>query len=481
MGSILRFLAARTFPALLGFAALAVYTRLLSREDYGRYSVAIAGVNLVVAALFHWLGQAVVRFGIPAEPERLSYLSTILAIYAGAAAVIALVLVPASLVLGEAPGSMLAIATALVLLESWLLLNQRLAVALAQPARFATLMGCKALCGLIAGAWAAAAGLGAIGVLAGVAFGTAIAGVLPFWTNAWRGLSRARVSRARAAAVFRYGAPLGVTLALGYALAALDRSLLAVHRGAEAAGEYAAAFDLASAAVVFAMSSVNIVAFPRILAAASVDGAAGVGRRMKENLDLLLIAGLPVLVALATVPETLCGTVLGAEFTRAAAGTLPWIAFGAFLGAVRSFYADVVFHVAKDTRAILAIAALVFAVNAAANLVLIPAFGLDGAVAALVLAHAVGLAFSLWRGRASIAAPPDGTSVKVGVAAIAAAAAGVALDDLRGPGALIVQLASIAVVYGVALLALRVGPAVAFVQSLAERWGARREASGRDA
>lgn len=43
---------ARGLPGLINFAALAVYTRLLGPEEYGRYALVIAAVGLANAVLF---------------------------------------------------------------------------------------------------------------------------------------------------------------------------------------------------------------------------------------------------------------------------------------------------------------------------------------------------------------------------------------------------------------------------------------------
>ena len=59
---ILRYVLARAIPAIINVAALAIYSRLLSPQDYGIYTLVVSSVGLSSGLLFQWIGAGLVRF-----------------------------------------------------------------------------------------------------------------------------------------------------------------------------------------------------------------------------------------------------------------------------------------------------------------------------------------------------------------------------------------------------------------------------------
>ena len=53
---------ARGVPALVGFATIIIFTRLLSPESYGEYAIVVTGAVFVNAILYHWLSASLTRF-----------------------------------------------------------------------------------------------------------------------------------------------------------------------------------------------------------------------------------------------------------------------------------------------------------------------------------------------------------------------------------------------------------------------------------
>ncbi|HXS16259.1 MAG TPA: hypothetical protein VN764_03670, partial [Polyangiaceae bacterium] len=53
--------AARITSALVGVAAVPIYTSLLSLADYGAYALAFSVVSVLNAVLFHWITAATAR------------------------------------------------------------------------------------------------------------------------------------------------------------------------------------------------------------------------------------------------------------------------------------------------------------------------------------------------------------------------------------------------------------------------------------
>ena len=59
---VFSYVPARLIPGLLNFLSLALYTRWLSAEAYGRYAFVLALVGLVQVVAFWWLRLGLLRF-----------------------------------------------------------------------------------------------------------------------------------------------------------------------------------------------------------------------------------------------------------------------------------------------------------------------------------------------------------------------------------------------------------------------------------
>ena len=92
MSALLRdsaiYLLARGVPAAISFAALAVYTRILSPEEFGLYALAMTAVTLGNALLFRWLNAGVKRYVFRYRKERGPFLATVATAF-GAAVLVA--------------------------------------------------------------------------------------------------------------------------------------------------------------------------------------------------------------------------------------------------------------------------------------------------------------------------------------------------------------------------------------------------------
>lgn len=166
------YLMARGVSGIINFLAIAIYTRILSPEDYGRYILVIAGVGLFDVVLFQWLRLSMSRF-LPAhldDPKPL--LSTVLAVF------LALVLLTGcgGIVLSwiwpdHTLRKLIILAVPLLWAQAWFELNLSLSAVKLLPGRYGLMYGLKSACALAAGAFLIVMGLRAYGPLLGVLVG----------------------------------------------------------------------------------------------------------------------------------------------------------------------------------------------------------------------------------------------------------------------------------------------------------------------
>ena len=450
------YLAARGLPGVVAFIAIPLYSRLLDPAGYGRYALVVALVNLVGALFFQGLLLALVRY-LPAyrdEPGRLkSTLLTAMLVLLGAAGACAaaLCLVPGA----EGWRPALAACWCLLAVQQLFDLFSEYARAQIRPWRYMGLQLARSAAATLAGGLLVLWGAGWMGAVAGTALGA----LLPLgltWRRDWSGV-RLTVDREVLRVVCRYSIPLSLTVALAVVISSTDRFLIAWLVDEHAAGLYAVAADLTARTLTLLMMVVYTATLPLAVRALAEGGADAARARMRDNVSLLLAAGLPAAAGLAVLAGNVTHCVLGESFRSAAATLMPLIAAGAFLGGLKAFHLDAAFQLADQTIHQVWIVAVAAAANLALNLVAIPRYGINGAAGASVVALALAVLLTALVGRRHFALPfPSRVTLGVVAATVGMVVALYPLRAYRGGPALAAQVTAGVCVYGLMLLALDV-------------------------
>jgi O-antigen/teichoic acid export membrane protein len=381
----------RGLAGALNLAAVMLFTRLLTPEEYGGYALAITAIGLANALCFHSVRMSLVRH-YEAEEDIGGLLSTIFLWFHGF--LIVIVVAYATL---EAwwPGvveqrTLWRTSLAYLWMLAWFELNLNLYRARLAPFKYGALFLAKH--GLALGFSCAAVwlGRGTVGLMAGMTAGTALAMAVPTFTQ-WRGIRLRRASLALFTRLLRYGLPLTVTFATGYLVYGAGRIMLGWLVGVEAAGLYAVAYDITQQSILMLMTVVNLAAFPLAISKLERAGQAAAREQLARNAGLLLAASVPATVGLIMLGQGVVDLFLGRAFRDSAADVLPIAAVAAFLQGVKLYYVDPVFQLARKTNAQIVPVVLSVAVNLGLNAWWIPRWGIVGAAYAALAAYAVGL------------------------------------------------------------------------------------------
>ncbi|HXG45159.1 MAG TPA: lipopolysaccharide biosynthesis protein [Gemmatimonadales bacterium] len=381
-------------PALVNFAGIALLTRLLEPEEYGRYALLVATVAVVNAVGFQWLRSGARRFLAAYHGQREELLPALGAGYAAVFLGIAVVTLAFALWLDErawlAPSGL---ALALLLAQTWYELNAEFVLADVNPVRYGAAGLTRAAVFVTLAALLASAGLGASGVLLAAIAGYALpgAGLTLFY---WRGLRRLAPSRPVLRTLTAYGIPLTASYGLQFVMDFGDRLLLGWLRDPAAVGVYAVAYDLTQQTLNILLIVVNLAAVPLAVQALETGGAAAATARLRQQAVLLALLGIPGAVGFGVLAPEIGATLLGREFSAAAARLVPVIAIGAFCCGFKAFYFDLAFQLAKDTRPLVWIGAVGAALNVGLNLLLIPRHGPLGAAWATAITFGVAVGLS---------------------------------------------------------------------------------------
>ena len=399
---ILAYAPALLIPALVNFAALALYTRLLSAEAYGRYAFVLAVVVTAKMVAFDWLRLGLFRFFQSAQRDgRLpALLSTamvgfvITGLLVSLAWVVALSYVPLN---GKLRADLW---VGLPLLLVWALFEQILQInrAAIAPLRFGLLSVIRSvLCLGAALCFIIVLGQSEFGLILGLLLGTAVAAVtdLARWV---RQMNPRLVERALATDLLRYSIPFVVIFSLDLILSLSNRFLLQHFLGSEAVGLFSASYDLANQTIMMSFAILNLAVYPLVVQALERAGKEAARNQLRQYSVAFFALALPASVGLAFVARPLSTVVLGEAFRQVAGQLMPWVALSAFVMGAKAFYFDLAFQLGLRTElqiwAVMAAAML----NVVLSLLWIPRYGAMGAVWATCAAYTLALAISVGLG-----------------------------------------------------------------------------------
>jgi len=160
-------------------------------------------------------------------------------------------------------------------------------------------------------------------------------------------------------------------------------------------------------------------------------------------------------VGVALVARPLAEFMIGEDLRTVAASVTPWVALGAFLSGMTTYYFGQAFTLGRRTGWLLLAMSIPAGSNIILNVLLIPRFGVMGAAWATAISFALGLAASMTIGRRILPLPvPWNALVRCGLAAAAMAVVVMMLPPIGGFLELMLDAGVGMVVYGVVAYAL---------------------------
>ena len=441
--------------ALVGFGGVAVFTRILSADEYGQYALALAALSLTHIVTFTWLEAAVARFHARADRRgrMREHLATAYALYGAIALGSAIVLLGGVqlLPLDTAMKTALSFAIISLLLRAGLQIGLETHRAGGEVGRYSALEAGYLLVGFMTGVGIIlATDLGAAGIFAGTAVAAAVMLVfdLPVML---RRTARGRRQPVRAKAYARYGMPVSMSLIFEHLLSVGDRFLIAAFLGQGAVGMYAAGYGLADRLLDVIFIWFGAAVWPLTIKALEREGPDAAKAVAGRAAGLIGLICFPAAAGLALVAEPLTQIVIGESVRAEAAGILPWIALSGLMNGMMTYYFHEAFTLKRRTGAMAAIMFGAALVNLGLNLVFLPLFGIQGAAIATVLAYAGSLIVCAILGRKHFALPLPWTEwIKAGAATAIMAAAVFTVPDFANPWILLGSQALTGImVYGI--------------------------------
>lgn len=404
---VVGYLPLNVVQGIVGLLTIVTFTRLLSPAQFGDYALGFSVMTLTHAAVFTWNEAAMARFWA-AESEHDDGVRHAASVY-GVWGLLAWVLPVAGLIAWFWPmhdglrWSVLA-GLAAILPRTFVRLAQERRRAAGEVRVTALLDMSQTVGGFAVGAALAALGFGGAAPLigAGVVAALAVPFVLPAEHRRARA-GRLEVERVRANAI--YGMPVALSLILALVLASTDRFLLAAFLDQSAVGVYHAGYSLANRTLDVMFIWLGSAGGPALIMALERGGRPALDEAAKEQIQLMVLLTVPAAAGLALVAAPLAQLMIGGQLAPGAAHVTPWIALSGLLAGLTTHYFHQAFTLGKRTLFLMAAMVIPAAANVALNLVLIPRFGLDGALWATPVSYGLGLLASALLGRRAMPLP----------------------------------------------------------------------------
>jgi len=387
------YIPARVIPALAAIAAVVIYTRLLTPEQYGLYILAITAIAITTSIAFEWLNRAIIRyFEEYRQRENLAeFYSTIglsligitvptLFIWYITISLLAKWLSPELVILLKISGLVL-------LAQAGYSISLALKIASRESSKYALYSILNALSKLgTAVALIYLLNLGPRGILWGMVIS---AGSIALWelnrlyTKQLRHVSRG--SKRLLRELLSYGLPLtGVSMA-SLVLASADRYMIGYFLGVGDVGTYSASYNMSSMSVQFLASVLMLAAYPVIIRNFERRDENSTKRLLTKTTSMYIISIMPIAFGITALSKAVGSMFLGAGF-QDAYRVIPWVAWGAFcFGLTQYMYKP--FELKKKTKLLLYLVIFAATLNVVLNLIFIPQFGALGAAYSTLISY----------------------------------------------------------------------------------------------
>jgi O-antigen/teichoic acid export membrane protein len=382
-------------PALVSFASIAIFTRMLTPDEYGMYALVFAIAGMLNAVLFEWLKLSLLRY-YPRYKENSRFFETIKLSF--------LALLLASLVVGvitmfffqgkEFSPIFILLTLVLSWTQSWNGINLTLMRAQLSPRSYGMLAFSRTTLGLVLGTTLIYAGFAEIGLLTGL--------ILAFWITLlmptlkyWKLNIKLKEFESEYLKQFlKYGMPLTITLLMSVIIHNSDRLIINYLLDTSATGIYAVTYDLSEQTIFTLMMIINLAAFPIAVKAMEDKGELAAYEQVRKNTSLIFLIAIPAVAGFILISANIAHLFLGESFRAEALTLIPYIAIGALLKGFKLYSVDIMFHLKQKTALQIFPVIVAGVLNIVLNFLLIPKYGIEGAAMSTVIAYAVAVIMS---------------------------------------------------------------------------------------
>ncbi|MGE6490451.1 oligosaccharide flippase family protein [Exiguobacterium sp. NPDC077395] len=396
----LNYFLGKGLPGIINFIAIAVYTRILSPNEYGIYAIVLTTVTLINTMFFSWLRLGVLRYTNKYNKNKKAFLSSIFFIFV-ILLVIFIILAVVVYFLIPFKSSYIIIwifaAILLILQSTFDLFTEYLRAELLSK-RFGVITGIKTISSFIFSILFIHSGMDGEGIILGISFGIIFSLLLIFPIKDAT-FKFSNVDWNIVKEVIKYSLPFIVMLSMEAIMFSSDRFLISWYHGTAETGVYAVSYDLSKQILMMLMLIINLASYPLVVKALEEKGIEACKKQMKINTTYLLLISLPAVAALIVLRGPITDNLLGEEFRNNAAQIFGLISIAIFMQGFKLFYFDLAFQLGENTKKQNIPVVIAVIVNILLNILFIPKYSVIGAAYATIIAYFCSIVLSAYIGR----------------------------------------------------------------------------------
>ena len=467
MPASLSYFIVRFGNGLLAIATLAVLSRILTPDQYGKYALLIATATVLSSLSFQWLSAAISRFypkhfehpvDIMRAASRCFWLATL-----GVSLLCLIAWAFHELVEIEP------INIALIFLITIALGRYAIGLQIANsqhaPMRYCLLSWTKLSAALITSVVFIYFGAAEQGALLGFFLGLGLA-IWVFEPHPKMALSIGKVNARVSGEMLRYGLPLVLNFLAIVLLDFVDRFMIARLLGIAYVASYSIAYDFIQLTIGPFLNIFFLSAFPTIVHLFDEKKYEAVNEHLHDLGVKLVSFGVPLAVGISILSVDIARILFGLEYQQGAAMLMPWLSAAIFVAVFKSYYLDVVFQLHHATKYQSFIAAFMVATNMVLNFILLPSYGVIAAAWSTLAAFFLGAVLSWLLGKRLFSLP--NLNVIIAKVFLASFFMGVMLffmPPFEGFSALLLKLFLAIMGYCIMGLTLNISVVITFVNS----------------
>ncbi|KOY22929.1 hypothetical protein ACX06_13000 [Vibrio parahaemolyticus] len=394
--NIIGYFFAKGLPGVINLFSLSLYTRLLSPENFGFYSVIISSVGLLSTFSFSWLNICISRFYHEAKGKDIvNFVRVINSLYL----LISLLVISlcSFLYLTGIYEELyfLFFFCSITILQSYnaiVLEFYRSGFEVKKYGAISFLRSISTVVLFISIVFID--GEGKYALLFSVVGSYLICMIFTTRKLLCYGITSIRFLRIKK--YISYGFPFAISALVSYVVSSSDRLLLMRYSGAEDVGLYSASYDLGFNSLNMFFLIIGLATYPRIVNIFESKGKELAKVELDKTLNVIIGIAFPIVIAFYLSLNSISDLMLGHEYIDVALKVLPIICLSSIFYALSNYCFYVVFHIYKKTYIITIISLFCAILNLVINVAFIPSYGYIAAAYSTLVSYFVVLVASIF-------------------------------------------------------------------------------------
>lgn len=371
----------KILPAIISIVSLMIYTRLVSPEIYGTFSLVITIAGLINILFFQWIRSSLIRFYNDKNSYKNFYGTIIISqicVYIFVSAIFILlyyIYKPTFL-----DRKMLIAYLIIVLFLSVFELMSVYFRTILKPRLVVSVNILRNLITLLFSVFFIVLGIDFYGLVVGIIFGFMF-GIIIFSRKLNSNKLKAYNLNSDKESLKKfliYGLPITFSFALSVAMQNIDKIMISIILGVKENGSYAVSYDISYNTIFMILMSISLAGFPLVLKTLKEKGMLEAENKFKEYIEILLVVSLPVTIGFLIIAEDFLNLLIGDSYIISY-HLIFFIVLASYLQGIKSFWFDQILQISGKTKAFFIPTLVALLLNIILNYILLNRLGVEGA------------------------------------------------------------------------------------------------------